>query len=730
MGIRRTLIFFVLFLILIFSAKIKINGQDNVYYDFTSPFSYYGGGWGANSLADSNSVFTPDFLTLILNGSSKYGYKNSPNDVDLNSANYIADSNSIFTGTVTSDYTANGNTSISFASDKMQIVNTSSTSSDYVSLSQDNFSSTTENGKNYTIQLDMSSKASSDYVVELGNMVDTITTTGTETAYAFTQKYDSSGMMLDIRPFDNDNYWTGSLTYVINRNPTEFEIVLSNGYGLVTSYGLFVGKTYKVSYSGTTTSNEIKLIDGTTGGDHLIKNISISDGVFNGDAKWTSLNGKFYIRCNIGEANFTKLTIEELPSLKIYPLSNDTLTVDNVDVSEAYDLEIEGWVNTTDSTLTQRILSFGNSISNRVEILVEGSAGGKITFYSNLDGSFNNKITTNKINKNKWTKLNITIKQGNASISFNNITTNFTLSNLMPTSFNSLYIGRSGWGANSYFNGQIGWIKLTRTDGLGNVTGYSYYNWQGDAAFLTDKGTSSNDLTGVDLTTADIGFKSTTGDWEASNGILTAESDSTLSFITQQQFDLIANANGAANVEFEADVGSSVKIVYKGTDYSSPFTQTVAVGDTYSLIVNGSLKTFKCIDAVSGGDLTGINPSYRFYVYGNLLTFIGDLTGINPSYRFYVYGNSLTFIGDLTETNPSNEFFVYGNSLTFSGDLTDINPSNKIYLTAPSSFSGTINGSTLTSTYFTAHDQPNLAGDGTGYTGTADVVNCPLLINW
>ena len=66
MGLRRTLMFFVLFFILIFSAKIKINGQDNAYYDFTSPFSYYGGGWGANSLADSNSVFTPDFLTLIL----------------------------------------------------------------------------------------------------------------------------------------------------------------------------------------------------------------------------------------------------------------------------------------------------------------------------------------------------------------------------------------------------------------------------------------------------------------------------------------------------------------------------------------------------------------------------------------------------------------------------------------------------------------------------------------
>ena len=92
----------------------------------------FGGGWGANSLADSNSVFTPDFLTLILNGSSKYGYKSSPNDVDLNSANYIADSNSTFTGTVTSDYAANGNTSISFVADKMEVVKTSSTSSDYV----------------------------------------------------------------------------------------------------------------------------------------------------------------------------------------------------------------------------------------------------------------------------------------------------------------------------------------------------------------------------------------------------------------------------------------------------------------------------------------------------------------------------------------------------------------------------------------------------------------------
>ena len=54
--------------------------------------------------------------------------------------------------------------------------------------------------------------------------------------------------------------------------------------------------------------------------------------------------------------------------------------------------------------------------------------------------------------------------------------------------------------SSNYWDGQIGRMSFTRTDGLGETTGYSYYDWSGDnTTFLNDKGTSGNDLTGVNM---------------------------------------------------------------------------------------------------------------------------------------------------------------------------------------------------------------------------------------
>jgi len=336
------------------------------------------------------------YYAIDLDGSTEYAYIDNPTGLDLNSPNYVADSNSIFTGTVTSDWLANGNVSISFPSDKMQFVNTTSTSSDYVALSQDNLTSPLENGKNYTVQFDASSVGSSDLAVKVGNSADTISTTGTNATYAYTFKYDTTG---------------------------------NNG---------------------------------------------------------------------------------STPSIQFLPQANDTYTVDNVDVSERYNMDIAWWLDVDSLWSYHSVIDFGNN-DNGIRLLFGGDSRLRIML-DDGDG-----ITTDRLDStpnypwsiNTWYSADISFDMLNENMTYtrdNNILATVPFSDIGAVrDYTTLGIGIAANGTIWFLKGQIGNITFTRKNGLGETVNTSIYNWKGDAStFLDDKGSGSNDLIGVNLTVDDI----------------------------------------------------------------------------------------------------------------------------------------------------------------------------------------------------------------------------------
>ena len=184
--------------------------------------------------------------------------------------------------------------------------------------------------------------------------------------------------------------------------------------------------------------------------------------------------------------------------IRIYPLVADTYTFDNVDVSEAYDLSIEGWFKTNNKSLRQGLFDFSDGkyyLGLRSGVL-------RFTVWDS-PSSFN--IYGDAPVDSVWTqfKLKHNRASGFVSTGYTNYTDSTSLAGYKPPSISKFSIGVES--VTNYFNGQIGKITITRTNGLGEVTGTSIYDWSGDAStFLKDKGTLGNDLTGTNITTDDV----------------------------------------------------------------------------------------------------------------------------------------------------------------------------------------------------------------------------------
>lgn len=177
----------------------------------------------------------------------------------------------------------------------------------------------------------------------------------------------------------------------------------------------------------------------------------------------------------------------------------DTYTVDDVDVSEAYDLEINSY------------FKFTSDIGYQILFKVEKS-GAYIMYQTSetvinsimYDGGIFVQKTLN-LNKNNWNRLKTTIKPNSLITDYNGSisTTNFSKQRRKIYTSSKLIIGSSN-GTVQWANGQIGWIKFTRKNGLGTIVNETLYDWKGDANnFLKDK-KGTNHLTGVNVTLPDV----------------------------------------------------------------------------------------------------------------------------------------------------------------------------------------------------------------------------------
>ena len=466
----------------------------------------------------SNPRNVSTWYSLDLDGSTEYASKTSPSGLDLNSANYLSGDNTTFTTTV-GDWVDNGDVSSSIASNKMQVVATGTISSDYISLPQTAFSTTFVHEHNYTVQAGVKSDGvlGSDLVVN--------------------------------GSFSSNSDWGtlgGSSTIsggVLNANVTAYQVAAAQ---FIT--GLTTGDNANVTLDVTVTSGTLRVRFGTTIYETVTSSNSYSVNCSSIPSNQLNVQGspdfvgtidnivvkkRTYSSIKIGCGNSLSSALTTTGTeatkaytftydstgygatgnpIKIFPQANDTYTLDNIDISEAYDLSIEGWFKTTDDGALITIISqfTGTNATTGLGWYLYKAADNKLLFgHAVQDAVVHRSISNAVVNDGAWHKYIVSITRTSQSLSLDGtLQTGGVAETYSYKKYNSeqpLTIGRYSNGVFSYWLDNLGKITITRTNGLGEVTGTSIYDWSGDAStFLKDKGTLGNHLTGTNITTDDV----------------------------------------------------------------------------------------------------------------------------------------------------------------------------------------------------------------------------------
>lgn len=350
----------------------------------------------------------------------------------------------------------------------------------------------------------------SDYYVKLGNIIDTFSTTGTEQTQAITMQYDSVGMtVLDGIWEDGDSDgladdWVKNST--VSATFTDGNQILerdgSSYGGFYRDDGVSINTYNKVTIRYRGNDTKVRwLYDGNV--------VTLNNAVTNWQDTTFIIDAstvhRIFLTLN-NEATVGKwfevdyIKVEELPSLQIFPLSNDTYTFDDVDVSEAYDLEIEGWfLNKNDGGYARLItISDGTTTGTSTGLVITKDDANKIEVYTYQSdgGSAHNAKSTTTVADSLWHSFKFNITHSMLTLELDDVLedTNtidmWNINNSFP-----LKIGIHPTTTAHYWDGQIGRISFTRTNGLGATTGYSYFDWSGTTdTYIDDKGTSGNDL--------------------------------------------------------------------------------------------------------------------------------------------------------------------------------------------------------------------------------------------
>jgi hypothetical protein len=184
----------------------------------------------------------------------------------------------------------------------------------------------------------------------------------------------------------------------------------------------------------------------------------------------------------------------------------DTWTVDNVSLTEAYDLEIEGWFKLDqifDNNHT--FFTLFNDYDNRLRVY-SYTNGNIYTLWENKNNSNVGSYDLPDTSIFNYYKVVYNVATSTIKLYVNNSlgSTNSNIINTGNHTFAKFQIGADG-ANNNKFDGQIGKITFTRKDGTGATVNTSIYDWSGNAdTFLDDKGTNFNHLTGVNITTDDV----------------------------------------------------------------------------------------------------------------------------------------------------------------------------------------------------------------------------------
>lgn len=204
-------------------------------------------------------------------------------------------------------------------------------------------------------------------------------------------------------------------------------------------------------------------------------------------------------------------------SIQLIGNGADTYTIDNVDVSEAYDLEIEGWFNSdAQDTELQPFFHLGDFINTRLDLFILNNSNILSPYIGNGTIGWNSAYLSTPViyEFGVWQNWKITFDRVGLIRIFNQgaqvavLTPSVSVSTFGRLDYGSvsgsqLQIGY--YNSARYFNGSIGKTTITRTNGLGETVGTSIYDWKGTdlATMLQDKGTNGNDLTGANVTTDD-----------------------------------------------------------------------------------------------------------------------------------------------------------------------------------------------------------------------------------
>ena len=402
-------------------------------------------------------------------------------------------------------FISNGDTKISFASNKMQVVATGTTSSDYISLPQTAFSTTFVHGHNYTVQAGVKS--------------DGVLGSDLLSGWDFTTWSVLTG---NVSVISSDSLFTG----------TGGNLRPSSSMGLTNTW-----HQYRIKGTMTSTDGSFQLMTNSLVNICDIDELSFDiTGTFLNPISSDRLQLRFASTTNdtvwIEEFTFKPITHSDLAikvgnsadtisttgteatyaytftydstgygatgnPIKIFPQANDTYTFDNVDVSEAYDLSIEGWVKANS-------LSGYYGITGRYNGIVEGFDlgvfNGVPTMGLRTSTGFAAAFGGTLISTD-WTYIEAFINRvGNKTVYANGSLINTeSIANLGRVRTDlSLVVGtRASISPANLWDGQIGKITFTRTNGLGEVTGTSIFDWKGDAStYPDDKGTLGNDLIG------------------------------------------------------------------------------------------------------------------------------------------------------------------------------------------------------------------------------------------
>ncbi|KKM25732.1 hypothetical protein LCGC14_1591990, partial [marine sediment metagenome] len=225
--------------------------------------------------------------------------------------------------------------------------------------------------------------------------------------------------------------------------------------------------------------------------------------------------------------NFEATASEVTQPIQIYLSQADDVFIDEVDLSEAYDITIMMWVNANDSTATARLYSHRVGSFGWTEIYL---SGGELTAVLTANNSSSNQILISEPNfSDDWQLVTYTANRtGNVELYINGVSVangDMTDIQVMRTTA-TLYLGVFA-GSSNYWDGYIGETQIIRGQILtaseiltaynrgikgkhfletGNEVAWDKFKGNNDTDFLSDE-TGNNDLTGTSVTQSDDQIK-------------------------------------------------------------------------------------------------------------------------------------------------------------------------------------------------------------------------------